>query len=140
MTRAVYVTRTLIVAALLVLGLSTIMAPATAYAQAEPTRAPPGTASDVTVKTPASPTLMVFMDTAATIPTGVLAERWKFSAFCVFAFVMGGIVYPVFANWVWGGGWLATLGSNFKLGHGHVDFAGSSVVHLVGGVAGLAGG
>jgi Amt family ammonium transporter len=83
---------------------------------------------------------MVFMDTAATIPTGVLAERWKFSAFCLFAFFMGAIVYPVFGNWVWGGGWLATMGSNWGLGHGHVDFAGSSVVHLVGGVAGLAGG
>jgi Amt family ammonium transporter len=83
---------------------------------------------------------MVFMDTAATIPTGTMAERWKFSAFCIFAFFMGGIVYPVYANWVWGGGWLATLGSNFGLGHGHVDFAGSSVVHMVGGVAALAGG
>jgi Amt family ammonium transporter len=83
---------------------------------------------------------MVFMDTAATIPTGTMAERWKFSAFCVFAFFMGGFVYPVYGNWVWGGGWLATLGSNFGLGHGHVDFAGSSVVHMVGGVAALAGG
>jgi ammonium transporter, Amt family len=83
---------------------------------------------------------MVFMDTAATIPTGVMAERWKFSSFCIFAFLMGGFVYPIYANWVWGGGWLATLGSNFGIGHGHVDFAGSSVVHLVGGVAGLAGG
>jgi len=83
---------------------------------------------------------MVFMDTTATIPTGTMAERWKFSAFCIFAFMMGGIVYPVYANWVWGGGWLATLGSNFGLGHGHVDFAGSSVVHMVGGVAALAGG
>jgi Amt family ammonium transporter len=82
---------------------------------------------------------MVFMDTAATIPTGAMAERWKFSAFIVFAFFMSMFVYPLFANWVWGGGWLATLGTNFGLGHGHVDFAGSSVVHLVGGVAALAG-
>ena len=82
---------------------------------------------------------MVFMDTAATIPTGAMAERWKFSSFLVFAFFMSMIVYPLFANWVWGGGWLATLGSNFGLGHGHVDFAGSSVVHMVGGVAALAG-
>jgi Amt family ammonium transporter len=52
---------------------------------------------------------------------------------------MSMVVYPLFANWVWGGGWLATLGSNFGLGHGHVDFAGSSVVHMVGGVAALAG-
>lgn len=83
---------------------------------------------------------MVFMDTAATIPTGTMAERWKFSTFCVFALLMGGLVYPVYGNWVWGGGWLATLGSNFGIGHGHVDFAGSSVVHMVGGVAALAGG
>ncbi len=82
---------------------------------------------------------MVFMDTAATIPTGAMAERWKFSAFIVFGFFMSMIVYPIFANWVWGGGWLAALGTNFGLGHGHVDFAGSSVVHMVGGVAGLAG-
>jgi ammonium transporter, Amt family len=82
---------------------------------------------------------MVFMDTAATIPTGAMAERWKFSAFIVFGFFMAMVVYPLFANWVWGGGWLATLGKEFGLGHGHVDFAGSSVVHMVGGVAALAG-
>ena len=82
---------------------------------------------------------MVFMDTAATIPTGAMAERWKFSSFVIFAFFMSMFVYPIFANWVWGGGWLATLGANFGLGHGHVDFAGSSVVHMVGGVAALAG-
>jgi len=82
---------------------------------------------------------MVFMDTAATIPTGAMAERWKFSAFIVFGFFMSMFVYPIFANWVWGGGWLAGLGANFGLGHGHVDFAGSSVVHMVGGVAALAG-
>jgi len=82
---------------------------------------------------------MVFMDTAATIPTGAMAERWKFSAFVVFGFFMAMVVYPLFANWVWGGGWLATLGREFGLGHGHVDFAGSSVVHMVGGVAALAG-
>jgi Amt family ammonium transporter len=82
---------------------------------------------------------MVFMDTAATIPTGAMAERWKFSSFVIFGFFMSMFVYPVFANWVWGGGWLAQLGTNFGLGHGHVDFAGSSVVHLVGGAAALAG-
>lgn len=82
---------------------------------------------------------MVFMDTAATIPTGAMAERWKFSSFVVFGFFMSMIIYPLYANWVWGGGWLATLGSNFGIGHGHVDFAGSSVVHMVGGVAALAG-
>ena len=82
---------------------------------------------------------MVFMDTAATIPTGAMAERWKFSAFVIFGFFMAMVVYPLFANWVWGAGWLAMLGKEFGLGHGHVDFAGSSVVHMVGGVAALAG-
>ncbi len=82
---------------------------------------------------------MVFMDTAATIPTGAMAERWKFSSFVVFAFFISMLTYPLYANWVWGGGWLSTLGKNFGLGHGHVDFAGSSVVHMVGGVTALAG-
>jgi Amt family ammonium transporter len=82
---------------------------------------------------------MVFMDTAATIPTGAMAERFKFSAFCIYGFLMAGLIYPLFANWVWGGGWLSALGANFGLGHGHVDFAGSSVVHMTGGVCALAG-
>ena len=82
---------------------------------------------------------MVFMDTTATIPTGAMAERWKFSAFVVYGFFIAAIVYPIFGNWVWGGGWLAALGRNVGLGHGAVDFAGSSVVHAVGGFAALAG-
>ncbi|MHB1845809.1 MAG: ammonium transporter, partial [Deltaproteobacteria bacterium] len=82
---------------------------------------------------------MVFMDTAATIPTGALAERWRFSSFCLFSALVSAFIYPVYANWTWGGGFLASLGQNFGLGHGHVDFAGSSVVHLVGGVMALVG-
>ncbi|HEY6224983.1 MAG TPA: ammonium transporter [Gemmatimonadales bacterium] len=82
---------------------------------------------------------MVFMDTAATIPTGAMAERWKFSAFVVFSVFIGAVIYPLFANWTWGGGWLAQLGTNLGLGHGHVDFAGSSVVHMTGGVIALVG-
>jgi Amt family ammonium transporter len=81
---------------------------------------------------------MVFMDTALTIVTGTAAERWKYSAFLVSSFVMGALTYPLFANWAWGGGWLATLGSNFGLGHGYSDFAGSGVVHSIGGVTALA--
>ena len=50
------------------------------------------------------------MDTAATIPTGAAAERWKFSSFCIFSFAISTIIYPIYANWVWGGGWLAALG------------------------------
>lgn len=80
---------------------------------------------------------MVFMDTTATIPTGGAAERWKFSAFMIYGCCIGTIMYPLFGNWVWGGGWLSQLGSNFGLGHGHVDFAGSSVVHMQGGVIAL---
>ncbi len=82
---------------------------------------------------------MVFMDTTATIPTGSMAERWSMKSFILFALFISMFVYPIYGNWVWGGGWLAMLGANFGLGHGMVDFAGSSVVHLVGGVAALAG-
>ena len=81
----------------------------------------------------------VFMDTAATIPTGALAERWRFSSFLVYALFMSAVLYPIYGNWVWGGGWLASLGRELGLGHGHVDFAGSSVVHMTGGLAALAG-
>jgi len=82
---------------------------------------------------------VVFMDTAATIPTGAMAERWKFSAFFIYGFFMSMFLYPLYGNWVWGGGWLSQLGVNAGLGHGHVDFAGSSVVHMTGGVTALAG-
>jgi Amt family ammonium transporter len=81
---------------------------------------------------------MVFMDTALTIVTGTAAERWKYSAFIVSSFVMGAFTYPLFANWAWGGGWLMNLGANFGLGHGYSDFAGSGVVHAVGGITSLA--
>jgi Amt family ammonium transporter len=81
---------------------------------------------------------MVFMDTTLTIVTGTAAERWKYPAFLASSFVMGALTYPLFANWAWGGGWLATLGSNFGLGHGYADFAGSGVVHAVGGLTALA--
>jgi ammonium transporter, Amt family len=82
---------------------------------------------------------MVFMDTTATIPTGSMAERWTFKSFMVYGILVGAVIYPLYANWVWGGGWLSKLGSNFNLGHGHVDFAGSSVVHMTGGVLAYVG-
>lgn len=82
---------------------------------------------------------MVFMDTAATIPTGAMAERWKLNSFFVFSLLVGAAIYPIYANWVWGGGFLSALGKNFGLGHGHVDFAGSSVVHMTGGVMAFVG-
>jgi Amt family ammonium transporter len=81
---------------------------------------------------------MVFMDTALTIVTGACAERWKFLAFCVSSTIMGALTYPIYANWAWGGGWLSQLGTNLGLGHGYCDFAGSGVVHAVGGITALA--
>ncbi len=82
---------------------------------------------------------MVFMDTTCTIPTGSMAERVKYSAVVITSFFISIVLYPLFANWVWGGGWLATLGKNFGLGHGVVDFAGSAVVHSMGGMIALSG-
>ena len=81
---------------------------------------------------------MVFMDTALTIVTGAAAERWKFLTFAVSSVLMGAFTYPLFANWAWGGGWLAQMGTNLGLGKGYCDFAGSGVVHAVGGVTALA--
>jgi Amt family ammonium transporter len=74
---------------------------------------------------------LVFCATAATIVSGAMAERTKFSAYCVYSAVISLIVYPIEAGWVWGGGWLADLG--------YIDFAGSSVIHMVGGISALIG-
>jgi Amt family ammonium transporter len=81
---------------------------------------------------------MVFMDTATTIVTGAAAERWKFAAFSISTFFLGAITYPLYGNWAWGGGWTSQLGVNYGLGHGYCDFAGSGVVHAVGGMTALA--
>lgn len=82
--------------------------------------------------------MMVFMDTTATIPTGSMAERWAWKNFCLFGLWVA-LPYCIYANWVWGGGWLAQGGLNWGLGHGAVDFAGSGVVHAMGGIIALAG-
>jgi Amt family ammonium transporter len=82
--------------------------------------------------------MMVFMDTTATIPTGAMAERWSWKNFCLYG-IWVALPYCIYANWVWGGGWLAQSGVNWGLGHGAVDFAGSGVVHAMGGIIGLAG-
>jgi len=74
---------------------------------------------------------LVFAGTAATIVSGAVAERIKFLSFIIFAVVLVGLMYPVTGHWIWGGGWLQTLG--------FWDFAGSTVVHSVGGWAALAG-
>ncbi len=74
---------------------------------------------------------LVFAATAATIVSGCVAERVKFSSFMIFSFLLVAVIYPVQGHWIWGGGWLG--------GMGFLDFAGSTVVHSVGGWAGLAG-
>jgi len=74
---------------------------------------------------------LVFAATAATIVSGAVAERIKFASFITFSFVMGSIIYPIVGHWIWGGGWLAEKGM--------YDFAGSTVVHSVGGWAALTG-
>lgn len=78
---------------------------------------------------------LVFAGTAATIVSGTVAERLKFSAYLIYTFVVSAFIYPVYGHWVWGGGWLSQL----PFGLGHLDFAGSGVVHLIGGMVGLAG-
>jgi Amt family ammonium transporter len=82
--------------------------------------------------------MMVFMDTTATIPTGTMCERWKWGNFCLYGLFVA-LPYCIFGCWAWGGGWLAQLGVKAGLGHGYVDFAGSGVVHLMGGIIGLIG-
>jgi ammonium transporter, Amt family len=83
--------------------------------------------------------MAAFMDTTATIPTGAMAERWKWKAFVGWGLFCGALYYPIFTAWTWGGGWLAKTWDSMGLGAGYVDFAGSGVVHTVGGVAALAG-
>lgn len=73
----------------------------------------------------------MFCATAATIISGAVAERFKFSSYLIVSAVMSGIIYPVVGHWVWGGGWLSSIGFS--------DFAGSGAVHMVGGFAALAG-
>lgn len=73
----------------------------------------------------------VFCATAATIVSGAMAERTKFSSYCIYSMVISAVIYPISGHWVWGGGWLSQLGFH--------DFAGSTAVHMVGGVAALVG-
>ncbi len=75
----------------------------------------------------------VFAATAATIVSGAMAERTKFSTYLVFSIIITAVIYPISGHWVWGGGWLSSMETPFH------DFAGSTVVHSVGGWAALAG-
>ncbi len=74
---------------------------------------------------------LVFCATAATIVSGAMAERTKFISYCIYSAVISAVVYPIETHWVWGGGWLAQMGYH--------DFAGSSVIHMVGGLTALIG-
>ena len=73
----------------------------------------------------------VFCATAATIVSGAMAERTKFSSYCIYSIAISAVIYPISGHWIWGGGWLSQLGFH--------DFAGSTAVHMVGGVAALIG-
>lgn len=74
---------------------------------------------------------LVFCATAATIVSGAMAERTNFLAYCIYSFIISLVIYPISGHWIWGGGWLSQLGFH--------DFAGSTAVHLVGGVAAFVG-
>ena len=74
---------------------------------------------------------LVFCATTATIVSGAMAERTKFLSYCVYSAVISGFIYPIEAHWVWGGGWLAEMGFH--------DFAGSTCIHMVGGICALIG-
>jgi Amt family ammonium transporter len=74
---------------------------------------------------------LVFCATTATIVSGAMAERTKFSAYCVYSGVISLVIYPIEAHWIWGGGWLSRLGFH--------DYAGSCAIHMVGGIAALIG-
>jgi ammonium transporter, Amt family len=80
---------------------------------------------------------MCFMATACTIVAGAVAERMKITAYLAYAFVLGAVVYPIYGKWIWGGGWLSTL--QMLGATGARDFAGSGVVHMVGGLSALIG-
>ena len=74
---------------------------------------------------------LVFCATTATIVSGAMAERTKFISYCVYSAIISGLIYPIEAHWIWGGGWLAQMGFH--------DFAGSCAIHLVGGVCAIIG-
>ncbi|MBP1928290.1 Amt family ammonium transporter [Methanolinea mesophila] len=84
---------------------------------------------------------MVFAATAATIVSGAMAERTKFSTYCIYSVVISALIYPIYGHWIWGGGWLNAADFMVALGGGYgaLDFAGSGVVHALGGFVALAG-
>jgi Amt family ammonium transporter len=75
---------------------------------------------------------------AAAIPAGAGAERWRMGGICCSTALLAGVTYPLFAHWVWGGGWLGQLGENYSLGKGVLDSGGAGPIHVVGGTTALA--
>jgi ammonium transporter, Amt family len=80
---------------------------------------------------------MLSVGLAALIPLGSGADRWRLGACCISTAILAGWTYPLFAHWVWGGGWLAQLGANYGLGQGFVDTGGASTIQAVGGLTAL---
>lgn len=80
---------------------------------------------------------MLSVGLAALIPLGSGADRWRLGACCASTALLAGWTYPLFAHWVWGGGWLAQLGTNFGLGHGFLDAGGAGTIQAVGGLTAL---
>ena len=74
---------------------------------------------------------------AAIIPLGSGADRWRLRAAGISTAILAGWTYPLFAHWVWGGGWLAQLGANYGLGHGFIDVGGAGTIHVLGGLTAL---
>ena len=74
---------------------------------------------------------LVFCATTATIVSGAMAERTKFLSYCIYSGIISALIYPIEAHWIWGGGWLSQLGFH--------DFAGSTAIHMVGGISALVG-
>lgn len=81
---------------------------------------------------------IVSVGLASLIPIGSGADRWRLSATCASTALLAGLTFPLFAHWVWGGGWLAQLGENYGLGRGFVDAGGSGAIQVVGGLTALA--
>lgn len=80
---------------------------------------------------------LVSVGLAALIPLGAGADRWRLRASVASTALLAGWTYPLFAHWVWGGGWLAQLGANYRLGYGFIDAGGSSSIQVVGGLTAL---
>jgi Amt family ammonium transporter len=100
-----------------------------------------GLSTELQAKLPAQSAVVMFQIFAvgltAVIPVSSGAERWRLAASCASTVILAGWIYPLFAHWVWGGGWLAQLGTNFGLAHGFVDPGGSSCIHVVAGLTAL---